>query len=202
MDLYSRFLIQFIYAFQSAYRRIETFAFSTSLHRITQLLKEDDLAPVLEALSRAVPNWSGGTKIGASLSAFLDQHGGLVDRHTAVLIMSDGWDTGEIELLQASMDEIQRRARCLIWLNPLMGSPTYEPSCRGMLAALPFVDILASAHNLDSLRQLVRHLGKIQRADFKPNRNQRGQKKVPAPVLQPEEKVDRQAWLQRFGKTS
>ncbi len=202
MDLYSRFLIQFIYAFQSAYRRIETFAFSTSLHRITQLLKEDDLAPVLEALSRAVPNWSGGTKIGASLSAFLDQHGGLVDRHTAVLIMSDGWDTGEIELLRASMDEIQRRARCLIWLNPLMGSPTYEPSCRGMQAALPFVDILASAHNLDSLRQLVRHLGKIQRADFKPNRNQRGQKKVPAPVLQPEEKVDRQAWLQRFGKTS
>jgi uncharacterized protein with von Willebrand factor type A (vWA) domain len=206
MDLYSRFLIQFIYAFQSAYRRIETFAFSTSLHRITPILKKDDLGQVLGGLSGAVPDWSGGTKIGGSLSAFLDHYGGLVDRHTVVLIMSDGWDTGEIELLEDSMDEIQRRARCLIWLNPLMGSPTYEPSCRGMQAALPFVDILASAHNLDSLRQLVRQLGKIQRGEVKFNRDSHPLKKAATPALAPapkiNEKIDRQTWLQRFGKTS
>ena len=76
------------------------------------------LGGMAEALSRAVPDWSGGTKIGASLCAFLDQYGGLVDRHTVVLIMSDGWDTGEIELLEDSMDEIQRRARCLRQIMP------------------------------------------------------------------------------------
>ena len=208
MDLYSRFLIQFIYAFQSVYRRLETFAFSTSLHHITHILKEDNLPQVLAALSSQVPDWSGGTKIGTSLHTFLEHYGtGMVDRNTVVLIMSDGWDTGDIETLEHSMDEIQRRARCLVWLNPLMGSPEYQPTCRGMQAALPFIDIFAPAHNLESLRQLVRHLGAIQRGTARLKidpfrRFDESAPAAPAPAPKLEEKVDRQAWLNRFGITT
>ena len=163
MDLYSRFLIQFIYAFQSVYRRIETFVFSTSLHRITDTLKAAELPQVLDQLADVVPDWSGGTRIGASLQTFLQDYGAhSVDRNTVVLIASDGWDTGDIEVLEESMDELQHRARCVIWMNPLMGNSDYQPSCRGMQAALPFVDIFAPAHNLDSLKRLVHQLAKVQ----------------------------------------
>ena len=163
MDLYGRFLIQFIYSFQNVYRRLETFVFSTSLHRITSTLKSGDLPEVMSALSSEVPDWSGGTRIGASLHDFLTRYGmDMVDRNTVVLILSDGWDTGDIDLLEDSMRGIQKRCRCLVWLNPLMGHPGYQPSCRGMQAALPFIDIFAPAHNLASLRQLAHRLGKIQ----------------------------------------
>ena len=163
MDLYGRFFIQFIYSFQNAYRRLETFVFSTSLHRITSTLKSGDLQQVLLALSNEVPDWSGGTRIGASLQDFLTRYGtAMLDRNTVVLIVSDGWDTGDIDLLEDSMREIQKRCRCLVWLNPLMGHPGYQPSCRGMQAALPFIDVFAPAHNLDSMRRLVHQLGKIQ----------------------------------------
>ena len=163
MDLYSRFLIQFIYAFQFVYSRIETFVFSTSLYRITESLRSEELYSALEQLSETVPEWSGGTKIGASLEEFVRQHGlRLVDSQTVVLIISDGWDTGEIDLLENSMCFLNKQARNVIWLNPLKGRSGYEPTTRGMQAALPYIDIFASAHNLNSLRKLVRQLGKIQ----------------------------------------
>ena len=163
MDLYSRFLIQFIYAFQSVYRRIETFVFSTALHRITEILRSEELYSALDQLSGTVPEWSGGTKIGSSLEQFVSQHGlKLVDSQTVVLIISDGWDTGDVDLLENSMRFLNKQARNVIWLNPLKGSSGYEPTTRGMLAALPFIDIFASAHNLNSLRKLVSHLSRIQ----------------------------------------
>jgi uncharacterized protein with von Willebrand factor type A (vWA) domain len=163
MDLYSRFLIQFIYAFQCVYRRIETFVFGTSLHRITETLRREDLYSALGQLSGTVPDWSGGTKIGASLEQFVSQYGlKLVDSQTVVLIISDGWDTGEVDLLENSMRFLNKHARNVIWLNPLKGSSGYEPTTRGMQAALPYIDIFASAHNLNSLRKLVRQLSRIQ----------------------------------------
>jgi uncharacterized protein with von Willebrand factor type A (vWA) domain len=163
MDLYSRFLIQFIYAFQNVYRRIETFVFSTSLHRITETLRKEELYSALEQLSATVPDWSGGTKIGASFKQFVEQYGlKLVDSQTVVLIISDGWDTGEVDLLEDSMHFLHKHARNVIWLNPLKGSPGYQPATRGMQAALPHIDIFASAHNLNSLRKLVRQLSRIQ----------------------------------------
>ena len=163
MDLYSSFLIQFIYAFQSVYRRIETFVFSTALHRITEILRSEELYSALDQLSGTVPEWSGGTKIGSSLEQFVSQHGlKLVDSQTVVLIISDGWDTGDVDLLENSMRFLNKQARNVIWLNPLKGSSGYEPTTRGMLAALPFIDIFASAHNLNSLRKLVSHLSRIQ----------------------------------------
>jgi len=158
MDVYSRFLIQFVYALQDALGRVESFVFSTSLTRVTEELRARSLRTALERLSQAVPNWSGGTKIGTSLRQFLDRYGGLVDRHTVVLIVSDGWDTGEVEVLRRAMQEIRSRAGRVIWLNPLLGSPGYQPLTRGMQAALPYVHVFASAHNADSLRELERVL--------------------------------------------
>ena len=164
MDLYSRFLIQFIYAFQTVYRRIETFVFSTSLHRITDQLKQQSMDEAVARISESVPDWSGGTKIGASLKQFVEEYSlKVVDPATVVLVISDGWDTGEVEMLSESMSHMKRSARSLIWLNPLKGSPDYEPTTRGMQAALPHLDLFASAHNLNSLRDLMGELMLLQR---------------------------------------
>ena len=163
MDLYSQFLIQFIYAFQFVYRRIETFVFSTSLHRITETLRNEELYNALRQLAKKVPDWSGGTKIGYSLEQFVENFGiKLVDSQTVCLIISDGWDTGDVVSLERSMRFLKKRSRNIIWLNPLKGSPEYEPSTRGMQTALPYIDIFSSAHNLNSLRNLASQLTKIQ----------------------------------------
>ncbi len=158
MDLYSRFLIQFIYALQHALGQVETFVFSTSLTRVTEALSESNLRRALDEVARRVPDWSGGTKIGQSLQTLLTRYGDSITRRTVVLIVSDGWDTGDIEVLREAMESVQRRAGRVIWLNPLLGSPGYEPVCQGMRVALPYVDVFAAAHNLHSLRQLERHL--------------------------------------------
>ncbi|HEY3247253.1 MAG TPA: VWA domain-containing protein [bacterium] len=159
MDLYSRFLIQFIFALQHALGEIETFVFSTSLTRVTDAMSEADLRHALDEVAQRVPDWSGGTKIGYSLRSFLDRHGrDLLGTRTVVIVISDGWDTGEIDVLRGAMDELQRRAGRIIWLNPLLGGTGYEPICQGMRAALPYVDVFASAHNLESLRRLEEHL--------------------------------------------
>ncbi len=161
MDLYSRFLIQFIYALQHAVGRVETFVFSTSLSRITGSLDRDDLRAALDEIARRVPDWSGGTKIGRSLRRFLTDFGAsTLDGRTVVIIISDGWDTGEADILETAMAELQRRAARVIWLNPLLASPGYEPICQGMRVALPHVDVFAPAHNLDSLRRLERYLAR------------------------------------------
>ncbi|HLC40073.1 MAG TPA: VWA domain-containing protein [Methylomirabilota bacterium] len=158
MDLYSRFLLQFLFALQHAFGRVETFAFSTRLTHITPHLRGRSYLWALRNL-RAVRDWSGGTKIGESLATFNREHGArLLDRRTIVLILSDGWDTGEPALLERELRQIRRRAGRLIWLNPLLGSSNYEPLTRGMSTALPYLDTFAPAHNLASLRNLARHL--------------------------------------------
>ena len=167
MDLYSRFLIQFIYAFQSVYRRIETFVFGTSLHRITDILRDEELSNALDSLSERVKDWSGGTKIGASLEQFVSSYGiKLVDSQTVILIISDGWDTGEVDLLASNMYYLHKNSRYVLWLNPLKGSPGFQPSTRGMQAAMPYIDFFTSAHNLISLRNLVRQLTLIHQEKF------------------------------------
>ena len=159
MDIYSRFLVQFIYALQDAVGRVESFLFSTSLTRVTDALDQRDIRRALAEASRQVPDWSGGTKIGASLRTFNETWGRrLLDPRTIVVICSDGWDTGDLEILVDAMRDLRARAGKVIWLNPLLGSPGYEPVTQGMSAALPFVDVFASAHNVDSLRDLERHL--------------------------------------------
>jgi uncharacterized protein len=154
MDLYSRFLLQFLYALQNVFGRVESFTFSTRLTRVTDHLRGGTYRQVLRRLTE-VRDWSGGTRIGASLAEFNAHWLHLVNRRTIVLILSDGWDTGEPEVLVAELLRIRRRAARLIWLNPLLGNPSYEPLTRGMAAALPFLDYFEAAHNLDALRALA-----------------------------------------------
>lgn len=158
MDLYSRFLLQFLYALQHVLGRVETFAFSTRLTRITGALREGTYREALDRLAGEVEGWSGGTRIGEAVGAFNEGWRRLVDRRTVVVILSDGWDTGEPEVLAGALRDLRDRARKVIWLNPLLGSPSYEPRTRGMVAALPHVDVFAPAHDLESLEGLAREL--------------------------------------------
>ncbi|MBI1736164.1 MAG: VWA domain-containing protein [Candidatus Rokubacteria bacterium] len=154
MDLYSRFLLQFLFALQHVFGQVETFTFSTRLTRVTEYLKSRNYREVLRRLTD-VRDWSGGTRIGESLAQFNRDWPSLVDRRTIVIVLSDGWDTGEPEVLATELLRIKRRAGRVIWLNPLLGNPSYEPLTRGMVAALPLVDHFAAAHNLSALRDLA-----------------------------------------------
>jgi uncharacterized protein len=154
MDLYSRFLLQFLFALQNVFGRVETFTFSTRLTRVTDHLKGRSYKQVLRRLTE-VRDWSGGTRIGESLGQFNRQWPMLVDRRTIVIVLSDGWDTGEPEVLASELLRIKRRAGRVLWLNPLLGNPSYEPLTRGMAAALPLVDHFEAAHNLAALRSLA-----------------------------------------------
>jgi uncharacterized protein len=158
MDLYSRILLQFVYGLHNSSLRVETFVFSTSLAQITAQLKDKNFNQVLQRLGSEVRGWSGGTLIGRSIADFNSRWSGMVDKRTIVIILSDGWDTGDPEELVKALAQLQRRAGKLIWLNPLLGNPGYQPLVRGMQAALPQIDVFAPLHNLESLRALGRHL--------------------------------------------
>jgi uncharacterized protein with von Willebrand factor type A (vWA) domain len=158
MDLYSRFLVQFMYGSQKVFERVEAFVFSTSLQRVTPQLERAEFKDVLRELSETVPGWSGGTRIGASLATFVERYRRLLDRNSTVLILSDGWDTGEPEVLEEAMRQLRKHAHRIVWLNPLAGRPGYEPSVRGMRVALPYLDAFGAAHSVASLRASVAEL--------------------------------------------
>lgn len=158
MDIYSRLLLQFVYGLQNSFAKVESFVFATSLARITGDLKNKTYKRALDRLASNVRGWSGGTRIGASLATFNKQWLRRIDKRTVIIILSDGWDTGEPEQLAAALSLLKRRAGRLIWLNPLLGSAGYAPVTRGMQAALPFINVFAPAHDLASLRALEPHL--------------------------------------------
>ena len=159
MDPYSRFLIRFLLSLKRAAGRVEVFVFSTSLTRLTPLLSRGEIAEVLTRISEVARDWSGGTDIGGSLDKFLSDYGSqMLGPHSVVMILSDGLDRGDTNSLEHAMRGIRKQAKKIIWLNPLVGSQGYEPICRGMAVALPFVDHFASAHNLESLEKAVEHL--------------------------------------------
>jgi uncharacterized protein with von Willebrand factor type A (vWA) domain len=158
MDIYSRLLLQFIYGLQNSFAKVESFVFATSLSRITGHLRNKTYVAALERLTANVHGWSGGTRIGDSLAAFNAEWLRRIDKRTVVIILSDGWDTGEPEQLAHALSQLQRRAGRLIWLNPLLGSSAYAPATRGMQAALQHIDVFAPAHDLASLRALEPHL--------------------------------------------
>lgn len=159
MSLYSMFLLRFAHALQRYFKRAETFVFSTRLVNIAGMLRSRKVAEAMKSLSACPADWSGGTKIGGSLQEFNARHARLLSRDTVFIILSDGWDTGAPELLAGELGRIKSRVRKVIWLNPLLGLPDYKPLTRGMAAALPHVDVFASAHSLESLLELERHLG-------------------------------------------
>ncbi len=156
MDLYSRFFIQMIYAFHKGSDRIETFVFSTALHQVTDLLTHHDYDQALDKISKRVPQWSGGTKIGTCLDRFFSDHGHhMLDRKTVTIILSDGWDTGEESLMKDAMKSIYKSSRKVLWLNPLAGHPDFEPEVIGLKNVLPYINGLHAAHNLVSLKKVL-----------------------------------------------
>ena len=158
MDIYSRLLLQFVYGLQNSFARVESFVFATSISRITGELKNKTYQRALDRLSSNVSGWSGGTRIGASLVNFNSAWLRRIDKRTVVIILSDGWDTGEPAELTAALSQLRNRAGRLIWLNPLLANSSYQPLTRGMQAALPFINVFAPAHDLESLRALEPHL--------------------------------------------
>jgi uncharacterized protein with von Willebrand factor type A (vWA) domain len=162
MDCYSRFLIQFMYGLQNELWGVETFVFSTSLSRITHLIRTKDIVNALEKISGSILGWSGGTNIGRSLNTFNRNFApSMVTHRTVVVIISDGWDRGDVSLLEREMQDLKRRCKKIIWLNPLLASENYEPLCKGMQAALPYLDLFLSVHNVNSLVALGRTLQKM-----------------------------------------
>ncbi len=154
MDPHARFLLAFILSLKRVVKHIEVFAFNTSLTRLTPWLARGRIRASLDRLAAGVPDWSGGTRIGECLMAFVDRHlDQVVQAKTDVVILSDGLDCGDPQVLAGALRLVRRRARSLIWLNPLLGDARYRPEARGMAAALPFLDRFAPAHNLESLER-------------------------------------------------
>ncbi len=161
MEQYSRLLLHFIYSLTNGLEQgVEAFVFSTRLTRITRQLRGRDVDNVLIEVSHKVYDWAGGTRIGEALKSFNFEWGRRVlGRGAIVLLISDGWDRGDPQLLHEEMGRLNRSSYRLIWLNPLLGSTNYEPLTRGMQAALPFIDDFLPVHNLTSLEDLANHLG-------------------------------------------
>jgi uncharacterized protein with von Willebrand factor type A (vWA) domain len=153
---YSRALLMFAHAMLRADRHWEAFCFGTRLTRLTQTLATDDLDDALRRAGEEVVDWNGGTRIGESLKRFLDEYGHPgAGRGAVVVICSDGLEVGDPELLADQMARLSRLAHRVVWLNPLKGDAAYEPLVRGMRAALPYVDVFASGHNLASLEDVA-----------------------------------------------
>jgi uncharacterized protein with von Willebrand factor type A (vWA) domain len=163
MERYSRLLLHFIYSMSAGLQqRVEAFVFSTRLTQITHQLRGRDVDQALKEVTHRVHDWSGGTRIGEALKTFNFEWGRRVlGQGAVVLLISDGWDRGDAELLHAEIARLQRSCHRLIWLNPLLGSDQYEPLTRGMRTALPFIDDFLPVHNLASLEDLARRLGQI-----------------------------------------
>lgn len=165
MERYTRLLLHFIYGMKSALNRpMEAFVFSTRLTRITRPLQLRDLDLALKNVGSLVHDWAGGTRIGESLKTFnFDWGRRVLGRGAVVLIISDGWDRGDVDLLSREMARLQRNCNRLIWLNPLLGAPDYEPLTRGIRAALPHIDDFLPVHNLASLEDLAKRLSNLDR---------------------------------------
>ena len=155
MEPYARMLLTYLQACVAARRRVEAFAFGTRLTRITRELRGRDPDRALRRATEAVEDFSGGTRIGASLGTLNREHGRRVGRGAVVVVLSDGWDRGDPELLADEMRRLRRCAHRVIWLNPLKAHEDYEPLTRGMSAALPHADHFLAGNSVASLEELA-----------------------------------------------
>jgi len=162
MSMYTAFFVRFLHGVVDAFREAEAFVFHTRLAHVSASLLDRDVARAVDKLSLMAQGIGGGTRIGESLATFNRWHARrVINSRTAVMIVSDGYDTGEPERLGAEMRRLRRRCRRIIWLNPLIGWRDYSPAARGMQAALPYIDLFAPAHNLESLAALEPYLARI-----------------------------------------
>jgi uncharacterized protein with von Willebrand factor type A (vWA) domain len=165
MEPYARALLQLIYcAMAAGGPATEVFTFATRLTRLTRVLAKVRPEVALERAGRAAPDWSGGTRIGVALKAFLDRYGARgVARGAVVLIISDGWETGDATELGEQMRRLSRLAYRIVWANPRTASPHYQPLVAGMAAAWPYCDSVVSAHSLRALDPLMHALAVAKR---------------------------------------
>jgi uncharacterized protein len=162
MESYVAFFTRFLHAVTQVFRESEAFLFHTRLAHVSSALRERDPARALDRLALMAAGVGGGTKIGECLAAFNRIHARrVIHSRTCVMILSDGYDTGPSELLSSAMRDLRRRCRRIVWLNPLTGRDGFEPSARGMQAALPYLDLFAPAHSLESLAALEPYLARI-----------------------------------------
>jgi len=162
MDRYSRMLLAFASGLTRSARQVESFVFATRLTRVSRLVSAATGYRVLSRMVRDLHDWGGGTRIGEALRTFNTTWARRVMRHgPVILIVSDGWDRGDPQLLAQELARLRRRCSRLIWLNPLLGSAGYEPLTRGMQAALEHIDDFMPAHNLRSLEDLATHLQRL-----------------------------------------
>jgi uncharacterized protein with von Willebrand factor type A (vWA) domain len=164
MEAYARALLLFVHAAVGSGRGVEAFAFGTRLTRLTGDLGGRDPEAALERATKSVVDWSGGTRIGASLKAYNDLWGRrALTRGAVVVIVSDGWERQDAALVGREMARLARAAFAIVWVNPLKGNPSYQPLAGGMRAALPYVDRFLAGHNLESLEQLADVVAGIER---------------------------------------
>jgi len=162
MSLYTAFFVRFLHGVVDAFHEAEAFVFHTRLVHVSPSLRDRNVSRAVDRLSLMAQGIGGGTRIGDSLAAFNRWHARrVINSRTVVIIVSDGYDTGEPQRLAAEMQRLRRRCRRIVWLNPLIGWKDYAPEARSMKAALPFVDLFAPAHNLDSLAAIEPYLARI-----------------------------------------
>ena len=156
MERYARFLLEFIFALRRELPKTEVAVFSTRLTVITDLLQTGTVTESLRQVARRAGDWGGGTDIGGCLRDFNDLYARqLLHSDSVVVILSDGWDQGDARLMSDEFGHLRQRAHKIVWLNPLLGHPNYEPLARGMRTALPYLDYFLPAHNLQSLSRLA-----------------------------------------------
>ena len=159
MDTYSFYLLQYVLILKKYFKSLEFFTFSTELTHITPMLKLNNKKEILKKISNNLRTWSSGTKIGESLTEFLNIYGNkFLSQKNVVVILSDGLETGSVTVLRESVRKIRRKCKTLVWLNPLKGSEGYQPIQKGIVNAMPHLDSFESAHNLDSLLKLEKLL--------------------------------------------
>ena len=162
MSLYTSVFVRFIHGVLDHFHEAEAFLFHTRLVHVSAALRERDAGRALDRLSLLAQGVGGGTRIGESLATFNRWHAkSVIHSRTCVVIVSDGYDTGTPEAIADEMRRLARRAKRIVWLNPMIGWDGYAPSARGMQAALPFVDLFAPAHNLKSLAALEPYLARL-----------------------------------------
>jgi uncharacterized protein with von Willebrand factor type A (vWA) domain len=155
MAPYARMLLQYLQASVAARARVEAFVFGTRLTRVTRELAGRDPDRALARATDHVSDWSGGTRIGAALAELNREHGRRIGRGAVIVVLSDGWDRGDPDVLATEMARLRRCAHRVVWLNPLAADPRYEPLTRGMQAALPHVDHLLPGNSIASLEALA-----------------------------------------------
>ena len=162
MQMYTAVFIRFIHGILDNFREAEAFVFHTRLAHISSAMKEKNATRALERMSLMTQGVGGGTRIGESLATFNKWHAKRVlNSRSCVMIMSDGYDTGAPEVLASEMRRLRQRCRRIAWLNPMMGWDGYRPEAKAMQAALPYLDLFAPAHNLESLEALEPYLARL-----------------------------------------